>query len=85
MRIREARLGAKRPTEYTITTRAGRYFVAVDGRFSPVDFSDPDGARAWVRAHAAMTGQRNAGITEVFGRNAQLVQGPRGGWRRFSN
>jgi hypothetical protein len=29
-------------TEYTITTRAGRFYVAVDGRFSPVDFGNAD-------------------------------------------
>jgi hypothetical protein len=71
-------------TEYTITrNRVGRYYVAVDGRFSPVDFASADDARAWVQAHARSTQQRDAGITEVFGRNVQLVQGARGGWRRW--
>jgi hypothetical protein len=74
------------PVEYTITRdRAGRFFIAIDGAWAVPDFGNPDDARAWCKAHAAATGQRNAGITEVFGRNAQLVQGPRGGWRRFSN
>ncbi len=85
MRIREARLGAKRPTEYTVTTRGGRYFVAIDGAWAVPDFGDPDDARAWCKAHAATTRQRGAGITEVFGRNTQFVQGPRGGWQRFRN
>jgi hypothetical protein len=73
------------PVEYTITTRAGRFYVAVDGRFSPVDFGNADDARAWVQAHARTTQQRDAGLSECFGRGRQLVQGARGGWRRFHN
>lgn len=47
-------------TEYTVTRRAGRYFVAIDGRFAVPDFSNPDDARAWCEAHARTTHQREA-------------------------
>ena len=70
-------------TEYTITTRGGRYHVAIDGAWATTDFTSADDARAWVMAHARTTSQHGAGITEVFGRNRQLVQGPRGGWQRW--
>jgi hypothetical protein len=72
-------------TEYTITTRSGRYFVAIDGRWATPDFGDADDARAWVMAHARTTQQRDAAISECFGRGRQLVQGPRGGWRRWQS
>ena len=73
------------PVEYTISrTRQGRYCIAIDGKWATPEFGDPDDARAWCKAHAAATGQRRAGITEVFGRNRQLVQGKRGGWHRFT-
>jgi hypothetical protein len=73
------------PVEYTITTRAGRYFVAIDGKWATPDFGNVDDARAWVMAHARTTKQRDAGISECFGRGAQMTMGPRGGWRRFRN
>ena len=73
------------PVEYTITTRAGRYFVAIDGKWAVPDFGNADDARAWVMAHARTTQQRDAGLSECFGRGAQLVQGPRGGWRRWQS
>jgi hypothetical protein len=73
------------PVEYTITTRAGRYFVAIDGKWAVPQFGSADDARAWVMAHARTTKQRDAGISECFGRGVQMTMGPRGGWRRFSN
>jgi len=84
MRTGEARSGAGQPVEYTITTRAGRYFVAIDGRWATPDFGNAGDARAWVRAHARTTHQRNAGISECFGRGRQLVMGKRGGWHSFT-
>jgi hypothetical protein len=69
----------KGSTEYTITMCNSRFYVAVNGRFAVPEFGDPDDARAWCKAHARTTGQRDAGITEVFGRNRQHVQGVRGG------
>jgi hypothetical protein len=72
-------------TEYTITTRAGRYFVAIVGRWATPDFGDADDARAWCQAHARTTHQRDAGISECFGHGLQMTMGPRGGWRRFRN
>jgi hypothetical protein len=69
-------------TEYTITTRAGRYYVAIDGTWATPDFGNADDARAWVMAHARTTKQRDAGISECFGRGVQRVQGPRCGWSR---
>jgi hypothetical protein len=72
-------------TEYTITTRAGRYFVAIDGRWAVPDFGNPGDARAWCQAHARTTQQRDAGISECFDRGVQMTMGPRGGWRRFRN
>jgi hypothetical protein len=71
------------PVEYTITTRGGRFYVAIDGKWAVPDFGNADDARAWVMAHARTTKQRDAGISECFGRGRQLVQGARGGWRRF--
>jgi hypothetical protein len=71
-------------TEYTITrNREGRFSIAIDGKWAVPDFGNPDDARAWVMAHARTTKQRDAGISECFGRGRQLVQGPRGGWRTF--
>jgi len=71
------------PVEYTVTRCGGRYFVAIDGRFAVPDFGNADDARAWCRAHARTMKQRDAGISECFGRGAQLVQGKRGGWSRW--
>ena len=70
-------------TEYTITRRQDEYHIAIDGRWATPVFYSPDDARHWCEAHARATKQRDAGITEVFGRNRQLVQGARGGWRRW--
>ena len=71
-------------TEYTISrNRDGRYCIAIDGKWAVPDFGNADDARAWVQAHARTTKQRDAGISECFGRGAQLVQGARGGWRRW--
>jgi hypothetical protein len=72
--------------EYTISrNRDGRYCIAIDGRWATPDFGNADDARAWVMAHARTTQQRDAGISECFGRGALRVQGARGGWRRFSD
>ena len=74
------------PVEYTISrNRDGRYYVAIDGKWAVPDFGNADDARAWVMAHARTTQQRDAGISECFGRGAQMTMGPRGGWRRFRN
>lgn len=60
---------AEQPTEYTISrNRGGRYCVAIDGRWATPEFRSADDARAWAMAHARATNQRNAGLTEVFGR-----------------
>jgi hypothetical protein len=70
-------------TEYTISRREGRYFVAIDGKWATPDFGNADDARAWVMAHARTTKQRDTGISECFDRGVQMTMGPRGGWRRF--
>ena len=61
------------PTEYTITRCRGRFYVAVDGEFATPDFPTSADAWAWWKAHAAMTGQRSAGISEAFGRGREGV------------
>ena len=74
------------PVEYTISrNRQGRYCIAIDGTWATPDFGNADDARAWVQAHARTTQQRDAGISECFGRGRQLVQGARGGWKRYAN
>jgi hypothetical protein len=74
------------PVEYTISrNREGRYCIAIDGRWAVPEFGSADDARAWVMAHARTTKQRDAGISECFGRGVQMTMGPRGGWRRFRN
>jgi hypothetical protein len=47
------------------------------------DFGNAYDARAWVMAHARTTKQRDAGISDRFGRGCQLVQVRRGGWKRI--
>jgi hypothetical protein len=64
---------------------AKRCDLAIDGRWAVPDFGNADDARAWVMAHARTAQQRDAGISECFGRGAQLVQGPRGGRRRWQS
>ena len=72
------------PVEYTISrNRDGRYCIAIDGKWAVPEFGNADDARAWVQAHARTTRQRDAGVSECFGRGAQRVQGARGGWRRW--
>jgi hypothetical protein len=63
---------------------ARRCDLAIDRKWAVPDFGNADDARAWVLAHARSTLQRDVGISECFGRGAQLVQGARGGWRRPS-
>lgn len=78
-------IGEKRASltdEYSVYPFGEGYLVELNGShlaFAPA----VEEAHKVAARHAREHGIRNAGLTEVFGRNRQFLQGPRGGWKRY--
>ena len=63
-------------------TRHEAYLVELDGE--KVGFAEsPDAARKLAQNVIKIEKLKDAGLTELFGRNRQYIQGPRGGWKTY--
>lgn len=58
------------------------YLIELDGE--KVGLAEtPDAARKLAQTQCKLNKLKYAGLTELFGRNRQYLQGPRGGWKTY--